>query len=150
MLTNNASALDWLKRLAGDERVKAADFKVAFKIAVNELRPNSSIDAGAIARLRKLHYLLVAKTGDHFEFHTGEAPAAANPSPWKSWFAWRPVYVGNKLSKDGMAGRLGFAWLTRLERRPAAPMEGGSVRARWLYRTPGAQLGGVAGQASSK
>lgn len=65
---------------------------------------------------------------------------------WENWFAWRPVYLGNKLSKDGRAGKLGRVWLVWLERRPADVYEGGSVTCSWVYRRPGQRLAGVGGE----
>jgi hypothetical protein len=58
---------------------------------------------------------------------------------WQSWFAWRPVYLGNKLSKDGRAGKLGTVWLESLERRRAGAYEGGGVSSgkRLTYRAAG-------------
>lgn len=65
---------------------------------------------------------------------------------WQSWFAWRPVYIGNVLSRDGRAGKLGTVWLEWVERRRAGAYEGGSVTSYWLYRRPGERLAGVAGE----
>lgn len=51
---------------------------------------------------------------------------------WRSYFAWRPIEVGNKLSSAGTT----VCWLEWLERKEAGAFEGAHVWSKWVYRYP--------------
>ena len=69
---------------------------------------------------------------------------------WGRFFAWRPVYIGNRLSKDGRAGKLSTVWLEWVERRRAGAWEGEHVWSYWVYRMPGTRISGTGGEEWSR
>ncbi len=54
-----------------------------------------------------------------------------NSNEWRSYFAWRPIEVGNKLR-----GGTRWTWLEWLECKEAGAWEGAHVWSKWVYRSP--------------
>lgn len=69
---------------------------------------------------------------------------------WQPYFAWFPVYIGNRLSHDGRTGKLGTVWLEWVERRRPDAFEGEHVWSRWVYRMPGQKIAGSGGEEWSR